>query len=176
MTPTTPASQNNRRLFSLVGILVSCLLPVFATGPASAQTLIFSRPESVFRHTVQAPAPVWFQTYTQSHLDAGPNNMLVRPMLLKSSGMSCERENWDDKRRHFILSMALTTSTYLMLNKGFGLKKGTALALSVSGAIAVGYGKELWDTKNGSPPCFSKYDLLANMAGIAAATGIIVIF
>ncbi len=96
-------------------------------------------------------------------------------MVVRQSVPSCERKGWDDKRRHFILSMAITTGSYLMIRKGFGARRSTSLILSVSTAVALGYGKELWDSEKGSPPCFSKRDLLANAAGILTATGIILV-
>ncbi len=88
---------------------------------------------------------------------------------------SCERRTWHDKRRHFLLSAAFTGSSYLILKRGAGLSKGPALAISIGAVAALGVAKEVYDKKNGDPPCFSRLDLLANGLGMLTAAGFILI-
>lgn len=87
---------------------------------------------------------------------------------------ACERRTWDDKARHFLLSLAFTGSGYLILRRGARMRKSWALATSLGAVATMGIVKEFHDRDHGNPPCFSRLDLLANALGMGAAAGLII--
>jgi len=76
-----------------------------------------------------------------------------------------------DKVLHFGVSFSIVLSTQYILENKLSIEKNNALPIGVLFSAANGIFKEIWDKRIGS--FISKRDLIADLAGIIAATVII---
>jgi putative lipoprotein len=75
-----------------------------------------------------------------------------------------------DKARHFLVSAFVNSLSYSVARSARVSREG-ALVTGAAVAAGVGVGKELYDRKSGGDP--SVKDLVADGAGIAAATALV---
>lgn len=78
-----------------------------------------------------------------------------------------------DKVQHVTFSFLFTLGIQYGLENKLGLDRWHALPLSTGATFAIGFGKEVYDWKLGTPQYVSYKDLVANTAGIAGASVII---
>ncbi len=78
-----------------------------------------------------------------------------------------------DKAKHFLASALLVLATQYVLEAKGGAGRRAALPLAIGTSAAAGFAKESYDARRARATDFSKKDLAADAAGIAAAVAVI---
>ena len=78
-----------------------------------------------------------------------------------------------DKAQHFLASALLVLSAQYVLEAKGGASRHAALPLSIGVSMGAGFAKESFDVRRVGGTGFSKKDLVADAAGIAAAVAFI---